>query len=127
MLHPLQHLIHVGGTAGCVVAARLADADRDLEILVVERGPNNQMPTVEHPAAFFSHLAPDSKTAHFNVAEPSPLVGDRALVVPSGSVLGGGSSINFMMYSRAQKHDFDAWNTPGWSANDLLPFIRKVH
>jgi alcohol oxidase len=115
-----------GGTAGCVVAARLADADPSLEILVIERGPNNELPTIEHPAAFPANLAPDSKTAHFNVSKPSKHVGDRTLVVPSGSVLGGGSSINFMTYSRAQNHDLDAWNTSGWSADDLLPYMKKV-
>ena len=117
---------YAGGTAGCVVAARLADADPNLEILVVERGPNNQIPTVETPIAFLAHLAPDSKSAYFNVSKPSPHVGDRTLVVPSGGILGGGSSINFMTYSRAQKADFDAWNVPGWSADELLPYIRKV-
>ncbi|KAJ4291645.1 hypothetical protein N0V90_009540 [Kalmusia sp. IMI 367209] len=124
-LEEVDIIIVGGGTAGCIVAARLADADPNLEILVVERGPNNEIPTVETPAAFFSHLAPDSKTAFFNVSKPSPDVGDRALVVPSAAILGGGSSINFMMYSRAQRCDFDAWKTPGWSADDLLPYIKK--
>jgi choline dehydrogenase-like flavoprotein len=40
-----------GGTAACVVAGRLAEADPGLSILVIEQGPNNlDVPTVVHPA-----------------------------------------------------------------------------
>jgi alcohol oxidase len=43
-----------------------------------------------------------------------------------GGLLGGGSSINFMMYTRAQGVDFDSWKTKGWTAHDLLPLARKL-
>jgi alcohol oxidase len=43
-----------------------------------------------------------------------------------GGILGGGSSINFMMYTRAQGIDFDSWATPGWTANDMLPLCKKL-
>jgi alcohol oxidase len=46
--------------------------------------------------------------------------------VPMGGLLGGGSSINFMMYTRAQGVDFDSWNTPGWTAKDMLPLCNKL-
>lgn len=41
-------------------------------------------------------------------------------------MLGGGSSINFLMYTRASASDFDDWNTEGWSFNDILPLARKM-
>lgn len=53
-----------GGTAACVAAGRLAKANPDLRILLIEGGRNNfQDPTVVNPAVYLSHLAPDSKTA----------------------------------------------------------------
>ncbi len=53
-----------GGTAACVAAGRLAKANPDLKILLIEGGRNNfQDPTVVNPAVYLSHLAPDSKTA----------------------------------------------------------------
>lgn len=53
-----------GGTAACVTAGRLAKANPDLKILLVEGGANNlNNPTVVNPAVYLSHLAPDSKTA----------------------------------------------------------------
>ncbi|TVY35506.1 Alcohol oxidase, partial [Lachnellula occidentalis] len=116
-----------GGTAACVAAGRLAKANPDLKILLVEGGRNNfQDPTVTNPAVFLSHLAPDSTTALFYKANPSPHLNNRSAIVPQGGILGGGSSINFMMYTRAQGLDFDSWATEGWSAADMLPVCKKL-
>jgi alcohol oxidase len=53
-----------GGTAACVAAGRLAKANPDLKILLIEGGQNNfNDPTVVNPALYLTHLAPDSKTA----------------------------------------------------------------
>jgi len=53
-----------GGTAACVAAGRLAKANPDLRILLIEGGKNNYNdPTVTTPALYLSHLAPDSQTA----------------------------------------------------------------
>ena len=53
-----------GGTAACVTAGRLAKANPDLKILLIEGGQNNfNNPTVVNPALYLTHLAPDSKTA----------------------------------------------------------------
>ncbi|RDA90935.1 hypothetical protein CP533_5358, partial [Ophiocordyceps camponoti-saundersi (nom. inval.)] len=119
-------IIAGGGTAGCVVAARLADADPGLTILAVEAGPNNDMSTIRFPACFLAHLAPDSKTNRFLLTKPAPSVANRPLVMATGSVLGGGSSTNMMMYSRAQRSDWDSWDTPGWSAEEMIPFLKKL-
>jgi choline dehydrogenase-like flavoprotein len=53
-----------GGTVACVAAGRLAKANPDLKILLIEGGKNNlNDATVTHPALYLAHLAPDSKTA----------------------------------------------------------------
>ena len=41
--------------------------------------------------------------------------------------MGGGSSINAMMYTRASASDYDDWNMEGWSFRDLRPLFKKVH
>ncbi|KAH8593245.1 putative alcohol oxidase [Bisporella sp. PMI_857] len=116
-----------GGTAACVAAGRLAKANPDLKILIVEGGRNNyQDPTVVNPAAFLTHLAPDSSTALFYKAKKSPHLNGREAIVPTAGILGGGSSINFMMYTRAQGVDFDSWKTEGWTAKDMLPLCNKL-
>lgn len=115
-----------GGTAGCVVASRLSDADPALSILIIEAGPNShQDPTIQTPFIFFSHLIHTSKTMSFHVGPKSSFLGNRPCVVPTAKVLGGGSAVNFLMYSRGQRSDFDSWGMPGWSADELLPYMKK--
>ena len=46
--------------------------------------------------------------------------------MPMGGCLGGGSSINFMMYTRAQGVDYDSFKTEGWYAKDLIPLSHKL-
>ncbi len=117
----------LGGTAACVIAGRLAEADSNLSILVVEQGPNNlDVPAIIHPALFMSGLLPTSNATLFYQSSAEKQLNNRELVVPSGGTLGGGSSINMMMYSRAQRSDFDSWNIPGWSANEMIPYLQKV-
>ena len=120
-------LIILGGTSGCIVAARLAEADPGLSILVIEGGTNNyNVPTVNVPVFYLQHLVPGSKTAIFYKGNKAKQLADREPIVPSGGILGGGSSINFMMYTRPQRSDLNSWKTPGWSADDLLPYLKKV-
>lgn len=109
------------------MAGRLAEADPGLSILVIEGGPNNfDVPTIVHPALFLSALMPTSKATLFYKGNPEKQLDGRELIVPSGGTLGGGSSINLMMYSRAQRPDFDSWNSPGWTTNEMLPYLKKV-
>ena len=117
----------VGGTAACVVAARLADADPNISILIIEGGPDNSdRPSLEYPAFLLAQIMPDSKVTNFYKGNQSVHLDGRELIVPAGGVLGGGSSINFMQYSRGQRSDFDGWNIPGWSTDELLPYLKKV-
>lgn len=95
--------------------------------MVLEHGVNTRDdPTVVNPAVFLSHIAPTSTKATFYTSKPTPELANRESVVPTGGCLGGGSSINFMVYSRPQKIDFDDWNTEGWSGEDMVPFLKKV-
>ncbi|OAR00279.1 hypothetical protein LLEC1_06101 [Akanthomyces lecanii] len=125
-LDEVDVIVAGGGTAGCIVASRLASADRNLSVLVIEGGMNNyQDPAIVNIGLFFPHIMPGSKTTLFYPTKPSEHLAGRALAVPCGGVLGGGSSINMAMYSRAQRSDFDAWNMPGWSADEMLPYLKK--
>ncbi|KAJ1301251.1 hypothetical protein OPQ81_003659 [Rhizoctonia solani] len=116
-----------GGTTACVAAGRLAKANPDLDILLVEQGANNfKEPNVVTPAVFITHLAPGSKTAIFWQGNKSAALNGRSPIVPTGRTLGGGSSINFLMYTRPSASDFDDWKTEGWGSKELLPLLRKM-
>ncbi|KIJ66955.1 GMC oxidoreductase [Hydnomerulius pinastri MD-312] len=120
-----------GGAAACLAAGRLADADPTLKILVLEQGLHTRnIDAHTQPARYFSHLAPTSKTVTFNVGNPSEALGGRSLVTPSGRCVGGGSSVNFTMYTRAAASDYDDWETvhgnTGWGSKDLVPLLKKT-
>lgn len=120
-----------GGTAACIAAGRLASAFPDLSILVLESGPTTK-DKKEHlqPGQYFTHLMPTSSTVQFYVSKPSEHLGGRCIVIPSGRCIGGGSSVNFMVYNRPAASDFDDWETefrnPAWSSKELIPLLQKV-
>jgi len=119
--------IFTGGLAGCVVAGRLAEADPKLTILIIEQGPNSyEVPEVVHPGLYPRNLFPTSKYTLFWQGNESPQLAGRKPIVPSGGTLGGGSAINWMVYTRGQRSDFDSWKAEGWSADELYPFLKKV-
>lgn len=85
-----------GGTAGCTVAGRLAAADPNLSIMLVEGGRDNyDVPCVVNMGLVTHNLAPQTLTANFHKAKASKDLAGREVIVPTGGCLGGGSSINF--------------------------------
>ncbi|KAK7965976.1 uncharacterized protein PG986_000253 [Apiospora aurea] len=127
-LKEVDVIIAGGGTSACVVASRLSAADPSLSVLVIESGRDNyQVSAVTHPLLWRGNFAPDGqqRRVHHHVARPESQLSDRASIVTVGNTLGGGSSVNLMMYMRAQKCDFDSWRTPGWTSDEIMPFIKK--
>ncbi|KAJ6552485.1 glucose-methanol-choline oxidoreductase, partial [Mycena vulgaris] len=121
-----------GGTAGCIIASRLATAFPDFTILVLESGPTTK-DKKEHiqPGQLLAHSAPLSKTMKFYTSTPSEHVCGRSVIVPSARCIGGGSSVNFMIYNRPSASDFDDWESefgnPGWGAKDKIPMLQKTY
>jgi hypothetical protein len=90
-----------GGSCGCVVAGRLANLDHNLQVLLIEGGENNlNNPWVYRPGIYPRNMKLDSKTASFYYSRPSEWLDGRRAVVPCAHILGGGSSINFMVWLR---------------------------
>ncbi|KAL4261268.1 GMC oxidoreductase family protein [Pleurotus pulmonarius] len=120
-----------GGTTACVVAGRLAASRPDLRILLVEQGPHTrELQAHLQPALFPKNMTPDTKVFSFHISQPSNALMGRPIVVPSGRCVGGGSSINFMKYTRASASDYDDWETlyanEGWGSKDMIPLLKKV-
>ncbi|KAJ7508943.1 GMC oxidoreductase-domain-containing protein [Mycena galericulata] len=120
-----------GGTAACVAAGRLAAADSTLRILIVENGRlTKDVPCFTQPARHTKNLVdPGMQDLTFHHATPGASVGGRRPIVSNGSCVGGGSSVNAMMYNRAAASDYDDWmhlGNPGWGAADLIPLACKL-
>ena len=84
-----------------------------------------QNPWVYRPGIYPKNMKLDSKTATFYYSRPSEWLGGRRAVVPVAHVLGGGSSINFMMYTRASASDYDDFQAKGWTTKELIPLMKK--
>lgn len=84
--------------SSCVVAGRLANLDHNLQVMLIEAGESNlNNPWVYRPGIYPKNMKLDSKTASFYYSRPSEWLGGRRAVVPCAHILGGGSSINFMV------------------------------
>src|ERR1700733_15222568 len=112
-----------GGSSGCVTALRLV---RDLgqRVLMLEAGPAPMNPIIHNPGRYMKNLAKDTYLSMHKM-ERQPQLDGRATIVPQGRVLGGGSSVNAMVYMRGQPADYDNWaenyGAEGWSYAELLP------
>ena len=112
------------GTAGCVLAYRLAQHPNS-RVLVLEAGGKDSKREIKIPAAFSKLFKSDVDWAFFT--EPESELNGRQLYWPRGKTLGGCSSINAMIYIRGHRQDYDDWRDAGlagWGYDDLLPLFK---
>ena len=123
-----DYVIVGGGSAGCVVAARLAE-DPGIRVLLLEAGPDGSaVDEVRVPAAF-SRLFRSQYDWNY-VTVPQERANGRPVYWPRGKVLGGSSAINAMVYIRGNPDDYDLWRSSygcaGWGYKDLVPYFRRA-
>ncbi|XP_051155547.1 glucose dehydrogenase [FAD, quinone]-like [Leptopilina boulardi] len=114
------------GTAGCILANRLSKI-KNWKILLLEAG-DDEPKAVKVPA--FGPLLQDSHLNWNYKTQPqkNACLQNNGCNWPRGKVMGGTSSINYMMYVRGNQEDYDTWErmgNPGWSYNNVLKYFRK--
>jgi len=120
----VDYVVIGGGSAGCVITQRLVEAGKS--VMLLEAGPADNHPFIHIPATFVRIIG--SHRSFMYKSEPEPGVDGRVLLVPQGRTLGGGSSINAMIYIRGQAGDYDTWRDlgcPGWGYEDVLPVFKR--
>jgi choline dehydrogenase len=118
-----DYIIVGAGASGSVIAGELSKTGA--EVLVIESGPADTAPTISNPSVWFYNLA-----GPLNYAlplKPAPEINNRELRLALGHVLGGGSSINAMVWTRGMERDYDSWaesGAKGWAFKDVLPMFK---
>ncbi len=122
--HAADYIVVGAGSAGCVVASRLAAAGA--AVTLIEAGGTDRRPDVRLPVGIASLFA-TANWRYPTLADPSKH--DQRSAFASGRIVGGSGSINAMVYVRGRAADYDGWahaGATGWSHQDVLPAFRSI-
>lgn len=121
-----DYIIVGGGSAGCVLAARLS-AMPDVKVLLLEAGPADSNPYIHIPVGFYKMTA-GPLTWGLKTA-PQRHAMNREIPYAQARVLGGGGSINAEVFTRGCSQDYDGWadefGCNGWSWRDVQPYFLR--
>ncbi|HEX4858645.1 MAG TPA: GMC family oxidoreductase N-terminal domain-containing protein, partial [Usitatibacteraceae bacterium] len=127
MEREFDYLILGGGSAGCVLAARLSE-DPAVRVALVEAGGDGRDWVIRTPFAAVAML-PTRLNNYAYETVPQPGLQGRRGYQPRGRCLGGSSAINAMVYIRGDRWDYDHWaslGNPGWSYDEVLPYFKRA-
>ncbi len=115
------------GSSGSVVASRLAE-NPAVSVLLLEAGGDDGVPSVTDARQWVTNIGSE-RYWQFN-AEPNRHLNGRAIPLGMGKVLGGGSSINAMIWARGHKSDWDFFASeagdPAWGYESVLRIYRRI-
>jgi choline dehydrogenase len=115
------------GSSGSVVARRLAE-NPEVTVLLLEAGGDDDVPSVMEANQWPMNIGTERDWSF--QGQPNPHVNDRSIPFSMGKVLGGGSSINIMVWARGHKNDWDFFASeagdPAWSYESVLKIYRRM-
>ncbi len=125
MKQGFDYVIVGGGSAGCVLAARLSE-NADLRVCLIEAGGRDTNPLIHVPVGF-AKMTTGPLTWGLTTA-PQRHVNNREIPYAQARVLGGGSSINAQVFTRGHPSDYDRWVTEGaegWGFADIQKYFLR--
>ncbi|WP_440712566.1 choline dehydrogenase [Gordonia sp. FQ] len=122
-----DYLVIGAGSSGCILAARLSE-DPDVNVLLIEAGGSDRNLFITMPGGL-PFVYQNKKIGWGYQSGPEPTLDGKTIDEKAGKVVGGGSSINAMIYNRGNPLDYDGWADDGltdWSYAHCLPYFRKM-
>ncbi|KAL4925664.1 GMC family oxidoreductase [Aspergillus undulatus] len=113
-----DYVILGAGPAGYVLATRLSE-DPTVTVILLEAGPDGSGDRNMYTPGFAGRLQNSPYVWNYT-SQPDPRRGGIAPRFPQGHALGGGTSVNFMSYSRGAASVYDQWASD--SGNERLAF-----
>lgn len=108
-----DYVIIGGGSAGCIVAARLA-SESDARVLLLELGDRGEDNPETLVVDGYKQAFLNDRVMWPKYTTPQPGCFGKSLFVGSGRGLGGSGAINAMVYLRSSVRDFEDWAVPSW-------------
>jgi choline dehydrogenase len=127
-----DYIIVGGGSSACVAAWRLVK-EKQARVLMLERGPAHASGLsrfyLPMPAAWMKGIA-GSEVVELHLPVPQKHLNGRMPKVGQANILGGGSAVNAMVYTRGQAEDYDGWDrflasNGKWSYAEMLQHFRS--
>jgi choline dehydrogenase len=127
-LKPRYDFIVCGsGSSGSVVVRGLAE-NAGVSVLLLEAGGGDDTPSIMEAGQWPLNLGSERDWAF--MAQPNPHLNGRSIPLNMGKVLGGGSSINVMVWARGHKNDWDFFaaeaRDAAWSYQSVLNIYRRI-
>lgn len=122
-----DYVIVGGGTAGLCVAARLTE-NPDVRVGVLEAGADRMDDPQVYTPSLYPTLIGRSKYDWCYETVPQPDAANKTYSMPRGKLLGGSSGINYLMYVRGSRADYDGWESlgnKGWGWEGMVPYFKK--
>ena len=126
-----DYVVVGAGTAGCVVACRLAATGASVALLEAG-GPYSYLLDLPLLSVWALNRRPGWYCWQ-DWTEPQAALDGRRVFWPAGRLVGGSSAINGMIYCRGHHASYDRWqrlaggqsDAPAWNYEALLPYFRR--
>ena len=125
-----DYVVVGAGSAGCALAARLAEAGHS--VILLEGGKKDKSFFVKKPGMIAAmHSEPKLKKG-FDwgyYTTPQENANNRRIPQTRGKVLGGSSSVNGMLWVRGNRANYDSWaaeGNTGWDADTVNDLYKRI-
>ncbi|CAO3608184.1 unnamed protein product [Mucor hiemalis] len=122
-----DYVIVGGGVGGLALASRLSE-DKNVTVAVLESGPYADDKFVVYAPGMYGQ-AVGTDLCPLLPTVPQPSMNNRTITIATGRLLGGGSAVNGLVWTRGAMKDFDAWQelgNPGWNGTTMFKYFKKI-